>query len=317
MTDYAIVRGPDGLAPEPIEVSAPGPGEVRIRQNAVGLSFGDVPPHLSGGLSVVPGSSAAGVVEAVGRRAGFVVGERVAYATLPSGAYASVRNVPADALVRLPDAVSDETAAAVLGKGLLAWALLRQVYPVRAGETVVFHVAAGGLGLLAGQWLSHLGVRAIGTVGSADKVRLAVDNGYDEVVLYRTDDLAARAHDLTEGAGVPVVYDPVGAATFTMSLNALRPRGLLASFGSISGPVTALELGLLASSGSLYVTRPRLADYLPDATTLRAAATELFDLVTTGVIRPNLRQRFDLADAGKAREALESRATVGATVLVP
>ncbi|TQS43221.1 quinone oxidoreductase family protein [Cryptosporangium phraense] len=311
MRDYAIVVQSNGLAPEPIEIPPPGPGEVRIRQTAVALSFAD----LRARLSTVPGSSAVGVVEAAGRRAGFAVGERVAYAAGPPGAYVSVRNVPATAVVPVPDAISDEDAAAVLDKGLLAWALLRQVYPVQAGETVVFHAAAGGVGLLAGQWLSHLGARAIGTVGSADKVRLAVENGYDEVVLYRTDDLAARAHDLTDGAGVPVVYDPIGAATFEMSLAALRPRGLLVSFGAISGPVTGVDLSAL--EGSLSVVRPRLADYLPDATTLRAAASELFGLVDAGVIRPNLRQRFDLADAGKAQEALESRATVGATVLLP
>jgi NADPH2:quinone reductase len=253
----------------------------------------------------------------VGHRADFAVGDRVAYATVPFGAYASVRNVPADALVPLPAGVTDEDAAAVLDKGLLTWALIRRVHPVRAGEVVVFHIAAGGVGLIAGQWLAHLGVRAIGTVGSADKVRLAVENGYDEVVLYRTDDLAARARDLTDGVGVPVVYDPIGAATFAMSLDALAPRGLLVSFGNLSGPVTGVDLSELASRGSLFLTRPTLADYLPDASTLRAAAAELFELVTSGVIRPNLRQRFDLADAGKAQEALESRATVGATVLLP
>ncbi|SHM96816.1 quinone oxidoreductase family protein [Cryptosporangium aurantiacum] len=327
MSDYAIrlprTGGPEVLQPELIEVPPPGPGEVRVRQLAIELSYADVMyrcGRLDAPLPTGLGSSAAGVVEAVGptrRGARFAVGDRVAYATVPFGAYATVRNVPADALIPLPEAVTAEDAAAVLAKGLLVWALIRHVYPVQSGETVVFHAAAGGVGLIAGQWLSHLGVRAIGTVGAADKVRLAVDNGYDEVVLYRTDDLAARARDLTEGAGVPVVYDPVGAATFTASLDALRPRGVLVSFGSISGPVTGVDLGILAAKGSLYVTRPTLGAYLPDAETLRAASAEVLDLVARGVIRPNLRQRFDLADAGKAQEALESRATVGATVLVP
>ncbi|GAA3386541.1 quinone oxidoreductase family protein [Cryptosporangium minutisporangium] len=330
MSDYAIrlrtTGGPEVLTPEPIEVPPPGPGEIRIRQTAVDLSYLDV-LHRCGRLDVpLPtglGSSAAGVVEAIGpatrRRptSDFAVGDRVAYATVPLGAYATTRNVPADALVPLPPEVGDEDAVAVLAKGLLVWALIRHVHPVQAGETVVFHAAAGGVGLVAGQWLSHLGVRAIGTVGSADKVRLAVDNGYDEVVLYRTDDLAARARDLTDGVGVPVVYDPVGAATFATSLDALRPRGLLVSFGSISGPVTGVELGILAAKGSLFVTRPTLDAYLPDTATLRAASAEVLGLVARGVIRPNLRQRFDLADAGKAQEALESRATVGATVLLP
>jgi NADPH:quinone reductase len=229
-------------------------------------------------------------------------------------------------LIPLPAGVGDEDAAAVLAKGLLVRALIRRVYAVEAGETVVFHAAAGGVGLIAGQWLSHLGARPIGTVGatgpygllsSADAVRLAVQNGYDEVVLHQHDDLAARARDLTDGVGVPVVYDPIGAATFHSSLDALRERGLLVSFGSVSGPVTGVDLGLLAAKGSLFVTRPRLETYLPDATTLRDASAEVLDLVARGVIRPNLRQRFDLADAGKAQEALESRATVGATVLLP
>ncbi|MFG1920714.1 quinone oxidoreductase family protein [Cryptosporangium sp. NPDC048952] len=336
MRDYAIrlstTGGPEVLQVESIELSPPGPGEIRVRQTAVDLSYGDVmvrtgaiPAELPSGL----GSSAVGVVEAVGpaRRhavdraagsaAGFAVGDRVAYATVPFGAYATVRNVAASALVPLPDAVGDEDAAAVLAKGLLVWALIRQVHRVEAEETVVFHAAAGGVGLIAGQWLSHLDARPIGTVGSADKVRLAIDNGYDEVVLYRRDDLAARAHDLTDGVGVPVVYDPIGATTFASSIAALRPRGLLVSFGAVSGPVTGLDLSVLASGGSLFVTRPRLTTYLPDATTLRAASAEVLDLVARGIIRPNLRQRFDLADAGKAQEALESRATVGATVLIP
>ena len=330
MSDYAIrlhrTGGPEVLQPEPIELPPPRAGEVRIRQTAIELSYGDVllrtgalPATLPSGV----GSSAVGVVEAVGpvsrRRAAsdFSVGDRVGYATVPFGAYAGVRNVPADALVPLPAEVGDEDAAAVLAKGLLVWALIRRVHTVEAGETVVFHAAAGGVGLIAGQWLSHLGVRAIGTVGAPEKVRAAVDNGYDEVVLYRHDDLAARARDLTDGVGVPVVYDPIGAETFASSLDALRPRGLLVSFGSVSGPVTGLDLGLLAAKGSLFVTRPTLGTYLPDPATLRAAAAEVLGLVACGVIRSNLRQRFDLADAGKAQEALEARATVGATVLLP
>jgi NADPH2:quinone reductase len=328
--EYAIrlhvAGGPDILRLEEIDLPAPGPGEVRLRQTAIGVNFidalhrsGRYPAELPTGL----GSSAAGIVEAVGpvtgRRRGpaFAVGDRVAYASVPFGAYATARNVPVDALVALPPEVSADDAAAVLTKGLIVWALLRRVYPVRDGDTVVFHAAAGGVGLIAGQWLTHLGARAIGTVGSLEKVRPAIDNGYGEIVLYRDGDLARRARDLTDGVGVPVVYDSVGAATFENSLDCLRPRGLMVSFGSASGAVTGVDLSLLATKGSLYLTRPTLSTYLPDTTTLRAASAELFGLVVDGVIRPNLRQRFDLADAGKALETLESRATVGATVLVP
>ncbi|GAA0270583.1 zinc-binding dehydrogenase [Cryptosporangium japonicum] len=300
MSDYAIrldaTGGPEVLRVSSIEPAPPGPDEVRVRQTAIDLSHddvlvraGSVPATLPTGL----GSSAVGVVEAAGHRAGFAVGDRVAYAVVPFGAYASVRNVPAAALVPLPDAVGDEDAAAVLAKGLLVWALIRRVHPVEAGETVVFRDAVDGVGLVAGQWLSHLGARPIGTVSAAHDVRLAIHNGYDEVVLDRSDDLAARARDLTDGAGVPVVYDPLGTATVESSTAALRPDGLLVA------------------------PAPPLSAYLPDATALRAASAEVLDLVVRGVIRPNLRQRFDLADAGKAQEALESRATVGATVLLP
>ncbi|EXG79529.1 zinc-binding dehydrogenase [Cryptosporangium arvum] len=300
MSDYAIrlgaTGGPEVLRAEAVELPPPGPDEVRIRQTAIDLSHddvlvrtGSVPAELPTGL----GSSAVGVVEAAGSRADVAVGERVAYATVPFGAYATVRNVPAEALVPLPDTIGDEDAAAVLARGLLVWALIRRVHRVEAGETVVFHAAADGVGLIAGQWLSHLGARPIGTVGAADEVRLAIENGYDEIVLDRFDDLAARARELTDGVGVPVVYDPLGVSTVASSTAALGPHGLLVSSG------------------------PRLTTHLPDATALRAASAEVLDLVVRGVVRPNLRQRFDLADAGKAQEALESRALVGATVLLP
>ena len=336
MSEYAIrllaTGGPENLSYEPVELPPPGPGQLRIRQTAVGLDFVDVLQRI--GRYPTPGatrlgSAAAGVVEAVGpvsgrtpdgrkrTASGYAVGDRVAYATVPFGAYATARNVAADKVVPLPAGISAEDAAAVLLKGLTVWALIRQVHPVRAGETVLFHAAAGGVGLIAGQWLTHLGAHAIGTAGAVDKAKLAAENGYEEVVLYRTEDVAGRVRELTDGIGVPVVYDSVGAATFTSSLDSLRPRGLLALFGSASGPVTDFDLAVLAAKGALYVTRPTLSTYLPDVGTLRAASAELFELVTTGAIKPNIRQRFDLADAGKAQEALESRATVGATVLLP
>ncbi|SHM96789.1 quinone oxidoreductase family protein [Cryptosporangium aurantiacum] len=325
MPDYGIrfheTGGPEVLRYEEIELPPPGRGEARIRITAVGLNFVDTyrrtglyPVDLPSAL----GAEAVGVVTELGEgTTGLAVGDRVAHATGPLGAYATAQNVPADCLVSVPDGVTDESAAAVLLKGLTAWYLLRRTYPVRSGETVVFHAAAGGVGLIAGQWLRHLGVRAIGTVGSAEKAKVALENGYREVILYREDDVAARVRELTDGEGVPVVYDSVGAATFENSLDCLRPRGLMVSFGNASGPVTGVNLGILAAKGSLFVTRPTTAHYLNDRDELRAAAAELFDLVERGVTNPNVGQRFALADAANAHRALESRATTGATVLLP
>ncbi|MFG1920715.1 quinone oxidoreductase family protein [Cryptosporangium sp. NPDC048952] len=322
MADYGIriheTGGPEVLRYEELELPPPGRGEVRIRITAIGLNFRDTyertglyPMELPGVL----GSEAAGVVTELGEgTTGLAVGDRVAHATGPNGAYATAQNVPAESLVPIPDGVSDEAAAAVLLKGLTVWYLVRRTYPVRSGETVVFHAAAGGVGLIAGQWLRHLGVRAIGTAGSADKAKLALENGYSEVIAYRSEDVAARVRELTDGAGVPVVYDSVGADTFENSLDCLRPRGLMVSFGNSSGPVTGVNLGILASKGSLFVTRPTLKHYMGE---LRTAASELFDLVSAGVITPNIGARFPLADAADAHRALESRATIGATVLQP
>lgn len=310
--------GPEVLRYEEIELPPPGPGEVRIRTTAIGLNFRDT--YERSGLYPVTlpsplGGEAAGVVTELGEgTTGLAVGDRVAHATGPLGAYATAQNVPARCLVPIPDGVTDEAAAAVLLKGLTVWYLVRRTYPVRAGETVVFHAAAGGVGLIAGQWLRHLGVRTIGTAGSADKAKVASENGYDEVVLYRDQDVAARVRELTDGAGVPVVYDSVGAATFENSLDCLRPRGLMVSFGNSSGPVTGVNLGILASKGSLYVTRPTLGSYMGE---LREAADELFGLVASGVVNPNVTQRLPLASAADAHRALESRATIGATVLLP
>ncbi|GAA3386540.1 quinone oxidoreductase family protein [Cryptosporangium minutisporangium] len=325
MPDYGIrfheTGGPEVLRYEEIELPPPGRGEVRIRITAIGLNFVDTyrrtglyPVELPSAL----GAEATGVVTELGEgTAGLAVGDRVAHATGPLGTYATAQNVPADCLVPIPDGVPDEAAAAVLLKGLTAWYLLRRTYPVQPGETVVFHAAAGGVGLIAGQWLRHLGVRAIGTVGSAEKAKIATANGYRDVILYSEEDVAARVRELTDGAGVPVVYDSVGAATFENSLDCLRPRGLMVSFGNASGPVTGVNLGILASKGSLFVTRPTMAHYLSDRNELRAAAAELFELVERGVIDPNIGQRFALAETANAHRALESRATTGSTVLLP
>lgn len=325
MAEYAIrihqTGGPEVLQYEEIELPPPGDGEVRVRYTAIGLNFvetylrsGLYPTQLPTGL----GTEGAGVVTELGERTfGFAVGDRVARATGPFGCYATAQNVPTGHLVPIPDRVSDEAAAAVMLKGLTAWYLLRRTYPVHSGETVLFHAAAGGVGLIAGQWLRHLGVHAIGTAGSPEKAKLAAEHGYSEVILYRDEDVAARVRELTDGAGVPVVYDSVGASTFVNSLDCLRPRGLMVSFGNSSGPVTGVDLGILAAKGSLFVTRPTTAHYLAPGEELQAAANELFDLVASGAIQPQIGQRFALADAPAAHRALESRATTGSTVLLP
>ncbi|MFI5958481.1 quinone oxidoreductase family protein [Cryptosporangium sp. NPDC051539] len=313
--------GPEVMRYEEVELPPPGRGEVRIRITAIGLNFRDT--YERTGLYAVElpatlGAEAAGVVTELGEGVtGLAPGDRVAYATGPLGAYATGQNVPADCLVPVPDDVTDEAAAAVLLKGLTVWYLLRRTYPVQAGETVLFHAAAGGVGLIAGQWLRHLGVRAIGTVGSDDKAELAVENGYRETILYRSVDVAERVRELTGGAGVPVVYDSVGAQTFETSLDCLRPRGLMVSFGNSSGPVTGVSLGILAAKGSLFVTRPTLGHYVAERDELLSAAAELFGLVGSGVIDPNIGQRFPLASAADAHRALESRGTTGSTVLLP
>jgi NADPH2:quinone reductase len=224
---------------------------------------------------------------------------------------------PADRLVEVPDGISDEDAAALLLKGLTVWFLLRRVHEVRSGETILFHAAAGGVGLIACQWARHLGVRLIGTAGSREKADAALAQGASEVILYREEDVPARVRELTEGAGVPVVYDSVGRDTWVASLDSLRPRGLMVSFGNASGPVEGVRLLDLASRGSLYATRPRLADYTATTEDLRAGAGELFDLVLGGVIRATIGRRFPLAEAAEAHRALEARSTTGSTILSP
>jgi NADPH2:quinone reductase len=325
MSEHAIRfsqnGGPEVLQYEPVDLPPPGSGEVRLRHTAIGLNFVDVyqrtglyPTELPATL----GNEAAGVVEELGPDvSGLAVGDRVAYATASAGAYSTARNVAAEHLVPVPDGVSDEAAAAVLLKGLTVWYLIRRTYPVKAGETVLWHAAAGGVGLIAGQWLRHIGVRTIGTAGSAEKAKLAAANGCDETILYRDEDFAARVRELTGGEGVPVVYDSVGKDTFEGSLDSLRPRGLLVSFGNASGPVTGVSLATLASKGSLFVTRATMAHYVFDPAERATGAAELLELVAEGVIDPNVCQRYPLADAGEAQAALESRATQGATILLP
>ncbi|MCW0182291.1 MAG: quinone oxidoreductase [Zavarzinia sp.] len=313
--------GPEVMVLETVELPPPGPGEVRLRQTAIGVNFIDC--YHRSGLYPLPlpsgiGLEAAGVVEDVGPGVtGLVAGDRVAYCLTPIGSYASHRNYPADFLMKVPDGVTDEQAASLMLQGLTAWYLLHRTYRVEAGETVLFHAAAGGVGLIACQWARHMGVRLIGTAGSPEKAALAMEHGASEVILYRTEDVAARVKALTGGKGVSVVYDSVGKDTWDGSLDSLATRGLMVSFGNASGPVPPFNPGILSAKGSLYLTRPTLFHYIADKAERDEAAASLFDLVASGVIRTNVRQRFALGDAVAAHQALESRATVGSTVLLP
>lgn len=311
--------GPEVMHLAQVDVPPVAPGEIRIRQKAIGLNFIDIycrtglyPHELPHGL----GMEAAGVVEEVGSAVTHLrVGDRVAYGQSPLGAYADVRNVPASNVVAIPDSVSFEQAAALMLKGLTVQYLLRQTYRLKGGETILFHAAAGGVGLIACQWARALGVRLIGTASSPEKAALARQHGAWEVIDYTREDVAARVAELTDGKKVPVVYDGVGKSTWETSLNCLQPRGLMVSFGNASGPVEGVNLGILAAKGSLYVTRPILHAYVATTQAMQAAASEMFDLVTSGKLNVVIGQRFALKDAGLAHEALKSRHTTGATVL--
>jgi NADPH2:quinone reductase len=312
--------GPEVLEVVDLPVPEPGPGQVRVGHRAVGLNFIDT--YQRSGLypmklPAVLGQEAAGIVEAVGESVeGFKVGDRVAYAG-QIGAYAQSHLVPAARLVPLPEAVSFETAAAAMLKGMTAEFLLRRCHPLRAGETILVHAAAGGVGTILVQWAKALGATVIGTVGSADKAALANSLGCDHVVLYREENLAARVRELTGGAGVPVAYDSVGKDTFEASLASLARRGLFVSFGNASGPVPAFEPLRLSRAGSLFFTRPTLFDYVATVEELRASAAALFAVLSSGQVRIEIGQTFPLAQARQAHEALEGRRTVGATLLIP
>ena len=312
--------GPEVLEYVDVDLPPPGPGEVRVRHTVVGVNFIDT-YHRSGLYSLpLPtglGSEAAGVVEAVGPAVTRVqVGDRVAYVGA-MGAYAEANNVRADRLVSLPPGVSDETAAAALLKGMTAQYLLKRTHQVKSGETILFHSAAGGVGLIAGQWAKHLGAIVIGTVGHEDKIALAKANGYARVLNTRTEDWVKRVRELTGGQGVPVVYDSIGKDTFAGSLDSLAVRGLMVSFGNSSGPAPPFEPGILAAKGSLYFTRPTLASYTRTPQELKETADDLFAVIASGALKITVNQRFPLADARKAHEALHSGMTTGATVLIP
>jgi NADPH2:quinone reductase len=312
--------GPDVLRFEQLEVGDPGPGEVRIRQTAIGLNFIDV--YQRSGLypmqlPSVLGREAAGVVEAVGASVkGFATGERVAYVLATSGAYAESRILPAGRLLKLPDALSDNQAAAVLLKGLTAHSLLRRTRRIRKGDTILVHAAAGGVGLILVQWARHLGAHVIGVAGSEGKAALAREHGAEHVLL-NGPDLANRVRALTKGKGVAVVYDSVGKDTFTDSLDTLQPLGTMVTFGNASGPVPPVAPLELARRGSLFLTRPMLFDYIKRTADLRRAATELFAALTAGIVRIRIGQTYPLAETARAHADLEARRTTGSTVLVP
>mgnify|MGYP006273029155 FL=1 len=313
--------GPEVLSLVDVDLGAPGPGEVQVRQTAVGLNYIDT--YHRTGLYAVPlpsgiGLEAAGVVEAVGAGvANLKPGDRIAYGTGPIGAYAEKRNLPAARLTRLPDAISDDTAAGMMLKGMTVRYLLRATYKVMPGDTILLHAAAGGVGLILSQWAKALGATVIGTVGSEAKVATARAHGCDHVINYSSEDTVARVREITGGKGVPVVYDGVGQATLMASLDCLRPRGLLVSFGNASGPVKALDLGLLSAKGSLYVTRPTLMSYTATDEDLRETANDLVEMVASGKVKIPVNQRYALKDAVQAHRDLEARKTTGTTVLIP
>jgi NADPH2:quinone reductase len=311
---------PDVLEYKDVDLAPPGRGQVRVRHTAIGVNFIDTyhrsglyPVALPSGL----GMEAAGTVDALGEGVtGLSMGDRVGYCGGPIGAYAEAANVPADRLVRLPQSVSDEAAAAAMLKGMTAQYLLKRTYPVKRGETILFHSAAGGVGLIAGQWAKHLGATVIGTVGSDDKIALAKSRGYDHVVNLRTEKWVDRVREIA-GGGLPVVYDSVGKDTWDGSLDCLKPRGMMVSFGNSSGAVASFSPGILSAKGSLYLTRPTLAHYIATRPELQETADDLFDVIAKGVVTVEINQRFKLADARAALEALHSRATTGATILMP
>jgi NADPH2:quinone reductase len=314
--------GPDVMTWEEVPTPSPGPGEALVRHKAVGLNYIDVyfrtglykPPALP----CVIGMEGAGVVEAVGEGVSVVApGDRVAYATAPIGAYAEARTIKADRLVKLPDDISFEQAAAMMLQGMTAEYLLRRTFPVKPGQTILVHAAAGGVGLIMCQWAKHLGATVIGTVGSDAKAELARTHGCDHPIVYTREDFQARVKEITGGKMLPVVYDSVGRETFMKSLDCLAPLGMMVVFGNASGAVPPFDVSILAAKGSLFLTRPTLATYTAKREDLLASAEALFDVVRKGAVKIEVNQRFALKDAAEAHRALEARQTTGSTVLLP
>ncbi len=310
--------GPEVMSWVDVDLGDPGPGEVRVKHTAVGLNFIDVyhrsglyPLEYPSGL----GLEAAGLVEAVGEGVNDLKkGNRVAYAAPPVGAYAEARNIAADRLVKLPADIEDEQAAAMMLQGMTVQYLIRRTYRAAKGETVLFHAAAGGVGLIACQWLKHLGVTMIGTVGSDEKAEIARAHGCAHTINYNTEDFAEKVMEITGGKGVPVVYDSVGKDTFDASLTCLAPLGTMVTFGNASGPVPAFDLGRLAAMGSLFITRPTLMSYTAKREDLMASANELFEVVLSGALKIEIKQRYPLSEAVQAHRDLEARKTTGSTI---
>jgi NADPH2:quinone reductase len=314
--------GPEVLRWEDVEVGEPAPGQIRIRQGAVGLNYIDI--YHRTGLYPLPslpwtlGMEGAGTVEVVGEGVTeFKAGDRVAYASPPVGAYADVRLIAADRVVTLPDAIDDQTAAAMMLQGMTAQYLLRRTYRVLPGDTILLHAAAGGVGLIASQWARHLGATVIGTVGSDEKAELARAHGCHHTIVYTRENFTERVREITNGQGVAVVYDSVGKDTFMGSLDCLQPMGMMVSFGNASGPVPAFEPGILSTKGSLFLTRPTLMTYTAKRNDLVATANELFEVVASGAVHIELRQTYPLAETAQAHRDLEARKTTGSTVLLP
>ena len=312
--------GPEVMQWVDMDISDPGAGEVRVRHTAVGLNFIDVyfragtyPPPA---YPFTPGLEGAGVVDAIGNGVNDVAtGDRVAYASPPLGAYAEVRNIPAEKVVKVPGSVDDQTAAAMMLKGMTAEYLLCRTYAVRAGDTILFHAAAGGVGLIACQWAKHLGATVIGTVSSDEKAELAKAHGCDHPIIYTRENFVERVKEITDGQGVPVVYDSVGKTTFMDSLDCLQPLGKMVSFGQSSGKVDPFDIGVLSAQGSLYLTRPTLMTYTAKRDDLVNSANKLFDVVGQGKVKIDINQTYPLADAVRAHQDLEARKTTGSTVL--
>jgi NADPH2:quinone reductase len=312
--------GPKVMKWEEVEVGDPGPGEIRVKQTAAGLNFIDI--YLRSGARPVPmpnglGLEGGGKIVAVGEGVtDLAVGDRVGYADLPLGAYAEERVIPAKIAVKLPDAISNEQTAGMMLKGMTTQFLIKSCFPVETGSTVLWHAAAGGVGLIACQWLNHLGVTVIGTVGSEEKAELARAHGCHHTINYNTEDFVERVNELTDGAGVPVVYDSVGQDTLRGSMKCLQRRGYLISFGNASGTPDPVAPGELAEHGSIYLARPMLFDFIAEREELLACAGDLFDVVSSGAVKIEVNQTYPLSDTVQAHKDLAARKTTGSTILL-
>lgn len=316
------IGGPEVLKWENVDISLPQFGEAKIRHTAVGLNYIDV--YGRTGLHPLPslphtlGMEAAGVVEAIGEGVhDIAVGDRIAYVISPPGAYSEQRIVPANRLIKLPDKISEEIGAAMMLKGMTAQYLLHQTYNVKAGDQILIHAAAGGVGLIVCQWAKHLGASVIGTVGSDEKAKLAKSHGCDHTIIYTRENFKDRVSEITEGKGVDVVYDSIGKATFMDSLDSLKPLGMMVTFGNATGAVDAFSPSILAAKGSLFLTRPTIFTYIAKRNNLLTMASDLFRIVSSGVVKININQTYNLSDAAQAHYDLEARKTTGSTILKP